>query len=246
MNLYIYDDFLSKSRYNNIINKTEIRITDLGLTGKIIRLGLIRSIKSLVQQEIRSGVKNIIAVGNNNTIHKIISSLVDDSLSEIFLNQILFSIIPIGPNQSIANSFGIKNEEEACNIILARRVEEIDIGLIGKNYFLNKLEFLYNNININFKDNFSIETNKKTKTIIYNIIDNKSLKNIEKFNPCDNVLDLFIFGKKNEISYFPIKEIKIDSNGEILLDNSIKCQTPNKISILDRKLKVIVGKNRFF
>jgi hypothetical protein len=98
MNLYIYDDFLNKSRYNKAINRVEIRLTDLGLNGKIIRLGTIKNINSLIQQEIRNGVKNVIAVGNNKTANKVVTALIKDKLNNIFSQDVLFSLIPIGDN----------------------------------------------------------------------------------------------------------------------------------------------------
>ena len=45
MYVYIYDDYLNKGRYNKAINRMEIRLTDLALNGKIIRLSGIKNIK---------------------------------------------------------------------------------------------------------------------------------------------------------------------------------------------------------
>jgi len=138
MHVYIYDDYLNKNKYNKIINRIEIRLTDLGLNGKIIRLGGIKNIKSAIQNEVRLGAKTIIAVGNNQTINKIIGAIIDNNIYGDFQKNTLLGIIPVGGDNSIAQSFGIKDEEEACNILLARRVEKIDLGLAGQHYFLNQ------------------------------------------------------------------------------------------------------------
>lgn len=246
MNLYVYDDFLNKSRYNRAINRIEIRLTDLGLNGKIIRLGSIKNINSLIQQEVRNGAKNIIAVGNNETANKVASALVDDKLNEIFYKDILFSIIPVGDNQSIANALGIEKEEKACNIILARRVETINIGKVSKHYFLNKAEISNDLININFKNDFKVEVPKNSKTTIYNLNDNIAFKQNNLFNINKDNLKIIINDKSNSFSFFASEYIKISGNSNILLDNYKTTTLPNEIEILTNKLKVIVGKNRLF
>ena len=48
MHVYIYDDYLAKGKYNKAINRMEIRITDLGLNGKILRLSGIKNVKAAI------------------------------------------------------------------------------------------------------------------------------------------------------------------------------------------------------
>ena len=84
MNIYIYDDYLNKSKYSRVLNRVEIRLTDLGLNGKIIRLGAIKNIRDVIQNEIKSGAKTIIAVGNNQTVNKIIGEI--DSNKDSFIS----------------------------------------------------------------------------------------------------------------------------------------------------------------
>ncbi len=244
MNLFVYDDFLNKSRYNRVLNKIEIRLTDLGLNGKIIRLGSIKNTSSLIQQEVRNGAKNIIAVGNNFTANKVVSALIDNNLSDLFLKDVLFSLIPVGDNQSIARSLGIEKEEEACNIILARRIEKINIGLAGKHYFINKAEIKKSNILLDF-NNFKIDVPVKNTTTIYNLNDNSALLN-KNIIFDSNKIKLFITNKSGDLSYFQTDEISINGENLLILDNSISISLPKKISLLKGRLNVIVGKNRLF
>jgi len=244
MNLFVYDDFLNKSRYNRVLNKIEIRLTDLGLNGKILRLGSIKNTSSLIQQEVRNGAKNIIAVGNNFTVNKVVSALVDNNLSDLFLKDVLFSLIPVGDNQSIAQSLGIEKEEEACNIILARRIEKINIGLAGKNYFINKAEIKKSNILLDFND-FKVEVSDKNTTSIYNLFDNTDIlnKNII-FN--NNKIKVVITNKNGDLSYLQADNLQINGEDLMLIDNSITINLPKNIGLLKNKLNVIVGKNRLF
>lgn len=246
MNAYIYDDFLNKSRYRRAINRVEIRLTDLGLNGKIIRLGAIKNVKEAIQAEIKNGIKNIIAVGNNETANKVISAMIANKAYGFFQKDILFSIIPIGDNNSIAASFGIKKDEDACNILLARRIKPIDIGLAGNNIFLNKAELFSDSAKIEIDEDYTLELTKKTTVKIINLNDNPDLIFKERVDPCDNHLNLIINGKGIDNTFITSNNIKISGPGELLLDESVSIPLPAEIGIISEKINIIVGKDRSF
>lgn len=246
MNVYIYDDFLNKSRYRRALAKVEIRLTDLGLNGKIIRLGAIKNVREVIQSEIKNGAKNIIAVGNNETVNKVVSAIMSSKSYDLFKKELLFSIIPIGDNNSIAESLGIKKSEDACNIILARRVENINIAWAGKNIFINKLELVNNGLKIEIDNKYEIELiNKKNSAHIINIADKKSLNFFEKISPQDNLLNIMIDKGKDE-TFIASKNIKIKGLGEVILDSCLLEKTPIDIGLLQENLNIIVGKERSF
>lgn len=246
MNVYIYDDFLNKSRYRRALAKVEIRLTDLGLNGKIIRLGAIKNVREAIQSEIKNGAKNIIAVGNNETVNKVVSAIMSSKSYDLFKKELLFSIIPIGDNNSIAESLGIKRSEDACNIILARRVENINIAWAGKNIFINKLEIIDSNLKIEVDNKYEIELiNKKNSAQIINIADKKSLNFFEKINPQDNLLNIMIDKGRDE-TFVASKNIKIIGVGEVILDSCLLEKTPIDIGLLQENLNIIVGKERSF
>ena len=247
MNIYIYDDYLNKSKYSRVLNRVEIRLTDLGLNGKIIRLGAIKNIRDVIQNEIKNGAKTIIAVGNNQTVNKIIGSIIDNELYGFFQKNILFSIIPIGEDNSIADSLGIKREEEACNVLLARRVKKIDIGLVNNYYFLNKASIESQGTIIDINGDYVIEPQEKGLINIFNlkssVNDDKSIR----VNPIDGKLDIYIKGRGKNLSFLSVKKLKISNpNQLLLLDDIIEIKTPADISIISGKLNVIVGKDRTF
>jgi len=246
MNIYIYDDFLNKTKFNRVLNRVEIRLTDLGLNGKIIRLGSIKNIRDVIQNEIKNGAKTIVAVGNNQTVNKIIGSIIDNELYGFFQKNILFSIIPIGEDNSIANSLGIKKEEEACNTLLARRVKKVDIGLVNNYYFLNKAIIEGQDTILEIND-YILEPQEKGLISIYNL---KSAQDDDKnlrINPVDGKLDVYIKNKNKDFSFLSIKKLKISSKkNSLILDDVIEIKTPAEISVIPGKLNVIVGKDRSF
>ena len=222
----------------------EIRLTDLGLNGKIIRLGGIKNIKGTIQNEVRLGAKTIIAVGNNQTINKIIGSIIDTEIYGDFQRKTLLGIIPIGDDNSIAESFGIKNEEEACNILLARRVEKIDLGLVGKHYFLNQATIASAGTTIEI-DNYSLEITEKGEVQIINLLSNAKEKIIS--NPHDGKLELVIRTRKKDQTFLTVKKIKISNPEEkLLIDGIVEVATPVEIGIMQNKVNVIVGRDRLF
>lgn len=246
MNAYIYDDFLNKSRYRRALNKVEIRLTDLGLNGKIIRLGAIKNVKEVIQTEIKNGIKNIIAVGNNETANKVISAMITNKTYGFFQKDILFSIIPIGDNNSIAASFGIKKEDDACNILLARRIKQIDIALAGNNIFLNKAELVSDNAQIKIGEDYTLELTKKTKVKIVNLNDDADLIYKERVDPCDNLLNLVVNNRGIDNTFITSNNIRISGEGQLILDESVSVPLPTDIGIISEKINIIVGKDRSF
>lgn len=246
MNVYIYDDFLDKNKYRRALNRIEIRLTDLGLNGKIIRLGAIKNVKEVIQSEIKGGAKNIVAVGDNYTANKVIRSMIDNKEYDFFQKDILFSIIPVGSNNSLADSLGIKKEEEACNILLARRIKELDIAIAGKDIFLNKAELNSNNAEIKVGTEYSLELLKRTKLQFLNIDSEKNGFYKEKIRPDDSLINLLIKSRSGQDTFISESQFKISGEGELLLDDCLSVELPTQISISTKKINVIVGKDRFF
>lgn len=246
MYVYIYDDYLNKGKYSRTLNKLEIRLTDLGLSGKIVRLGAIKNVKDLIQGEIKTGAKTIVAVGNNATINKIIGAVVDNDTYGFFQKNILLFAIPIGDNNSIADSLGIKRED-ACETLLARRIKKIDIGTINNKYFLNKVSLDGQETKLEINGLYTIESDNKNRIDIINLAHKNDINKELKSNPHDGLLDLHIKDRHNSVTYITVKNIKILSkNVKILIDESEEISSPAEISAVKEKLNFIVGKDREF
>ena len=57
MHVYIYDSFLGHKKFDNTLARIETRLTDLGLNGKISRMGAMKNIQSTVSNELKRGAK---------------------------------------------------------------------------------------------------------------------------------------------------------------------------------------------
>jgi len=246
---YIYDYFLNHKKFEPILAKIETRLTDLGLNGKFCKQGLMQNIKDATQNEIRRGVKSIIAVGNDNTLHNIINSIND--------HNIVVGLIPINfESNNVAKFLGIPFAEQACNTIAARRIEEIDLIKANSSLFLSSAQITSLGTILEINNNYSIESKENGLIKIINLnYDNEKISSTE-FKPNDGKVDILIKINKNKVfsremvnnTSISLKELTINNlnNESLLLDNFNKIKTPVKIEVIPRALKIIVGKERFF
>jgi len=239
MNVFIYDDFLKK--HQKAVNNLEITLHKLNLNGKIVYLESIRNINDLIRDEVNSGAKTIVAVGNNKTVNKVLNGMMTGDNQNIALG-----IIPIGDNNSIAQTCGIRNEKEACDILLARRIEKIDVAQANTTYFISSAQIKSKGTTIKIKD-FSIDQADNGEINIINIPNkNCSAKNILA-NPQDGQLNLLISSNKN-YSLLTVKELELENDRaeKLIVDESVSIDTPVKIGLSEHQINLIVGKNREF
>ena len=249
MNIFVYDSFLNQKKYDRLLARIETRITDLGLNGKISRLSPTRNIQETISNELRRGAKTIIAVGNNKIVNQIINSLAG--------SQVPLGIIPIGEdNNDIAKSLGIESVEAACDILSARLLVKLDLGLVNQTYFLSNVSINNQGTVIDMNKNYTIESAEKGLIYIFNLIGEQiKLPPKVKFIPDDGLLELVVntYGNKNFFtrqdhqSIFKIKKITIHNlKHQLILDGSIPLAAPAEITIAKKHLNVIVGKDRSF
>lgn len=254
MHVYIYDSFLNQKKYEKVMARVETRITDLGLNGKINRLGPMKNINDLISTELSRGAKTITAVGNDETVCRAINSMAGSDVA--------LGIIPISKEKNlIAASLGIGNEEDACDILSARRIIKLDLGQANNLYFLANALITNRGTTIEINKNYSIEIMEGGEVGIVNLATEGDIpecrllyKNINS-NPQDGILELFIKTKQSKgflkkltgQSVFPFKKLTvINEQHPVILDGAIEIKTPVEISVAKQALNVIVGKDRGF
>jgi len=252
MHVYIYDSYINQKKYDKAIAMIETRLTDLGLNGKIARLGLMKNIPDLVQNELKRGAKTITAVGNDQTVCQVINALAGNAAP--------LGIIPVGKNNNfIATSLGITSSQEACDILSARRIMKLDLGRANQNFFLANANITTLGTIVEIDQDYSIETAESGIVNIVNFTTGEEKLPISstqnKFNPTDGILEFFIvtgqdrkFLKKiTGKSIFSFKSLTIiNKDYPVILDQVLKISTPVEISVAKQILNVIVGKERSF
>lgn len=266
MYYYFYDTFLLDNKYQKILHRVENKLVDLGIDGKIGRPSMMINIEKLLNEEIKKGVKTIVAVGNDQTIDKIINIAVAEKIT--------IGIIPIGEDNKVAEILGIPPMDLACDTLSRRRVKKIDLLKINSRYYILNLKMdADKNVEIVCENKYKVKLiAKKGEIYIYNLVDKEYIKNNFKFkknidnyfNPQDEIFDIVIkptgtgltssllkiFKRKqtNCATIIPEKKIRINSNGirSAICDNNSVIKTPLNIEIAPQILKIIVGKNRKF
>jgi len=253
MYYYIYDIFTNQKKYERNLQKIESKLADLGIQGRVCKLNVLKNLNNILEEIEANNIKNIIAVGNDQTVSKISSLLIDKNL--------VLGYIPIEPNSVIASIFGIDNYESACEIISKRKIAKIDVGKINGQYFLFSVESPTNEIALKF-DKYKISPRQNNQSAgIYNInIDKQEFTS----NPSDGKMEA-VFSPRlksswfswfkpkskptNNKSVFPITKVDIKHNRKpvmLIIDRARKIKTPVEIEVLKQKLKIIVGRDRMF
>ena len=257
MHIYIYDDYVNTKKYDNALARIETRITDLGLNGKIIRLGLLRNINEAVENEIKRGAKTIVAVGNDKTVNKIINAIISAAINNQMDVETPLGIIPVGnEGNTIAETLGIGKEEEAGDVLSARRIEKLDIAQAGNSFFISQARIASQGTTLEIEKDYSIEIMEPGEINVINLSTFSDLPEEARPNPRDKTLELYIktkggrkFSNLNPSpnqSFFSLKRLTIiNQKHPIILDNAIEIPTPAEISV-NRSLNVIVGKERRF
>jgi len=259
MNVYIYDSYVNEKKYLQTVAKIETRITDLGLNGKIVRLGIMNSVFDIIDSEVKKGAKTIIAVGNAYLLNQCINAIAQlGRVNPVFAKTPL-GFIPVGKKfNEIASYLGIDFAENACDVISARRIQKLDLGLVDKDkYFLTHAQISTTSSVIEIDKNYSLEITKAGTISVVNLPLGVSLPSEANISAEDGIIELVIQNKHdkgfitqpggNNSSMFSFSKLRISNQKfPIVLDGTIKLTTPVNIQVAKEKTYLIVGKGRQF
>jgi len=262
MYFYIYDSFLRDKKYEKALLNIEARVADLGIKGRAVKLTVLQQLEETIREAIDRGAKTIVAVGNDKTINETVNVIAG-------YQNVTLGIVPVGEGNEIANILGIPSEESACDVISNRLIDVLDVGKINEQYFLGKIEVEDGGVNVECDGLYKIAPVGGIEKIY---VCNFGYFEGQKIDPKDGALDvlvkpgedegrgIFSFLKKKREgfdSFFANRIIKItsvltdDKAGGIQekplnVDDVRVVKTPATITIVPRRLNVIVGKERLF
>ena len=128
---YLYDDFLADRQYDRALANLETRTSALGIHGRHARLAIFRSAKELVEGLVREGAETIVVVGNDHSLMKTMWFLPSMNVT--------VGYIPVAEPHGIAEMLGIPAGDDACDVLAGRRIETVDIGMLGDRFFLTEV-----------------------------------------------------------------------------------------------------------
>jgi diacylglycerol kinase family enzyme len=249
MYLYIYDDFVQDPKLEREVSLVETRLTDLGISGRIARLALFRDAKELIYDEVRSGeITTIVALGNDGTFRKVLDAASDYGIA--------LAIIPIGSsNHHVSSILGFPASVEACDVLSARIIEELDVGEIDGRRFIGTATIkTFSQSTIQMDGMYQIVTPGQGTIEARNL--ELSDAEVRAANPVTGRLDLAIrpsskgwFSRtRHEASIIPFRHAHIRSNKPMVIsvDGKENEAMETTINIFPQRLRVVIGKERKF
>jgi len=254
MYVYLYDNFLRQKNFASTIRAMEIRLTDYGIAGKILRLHNFIDAKAIVEDEIRKGAKTLVIVGNDSTFGQVLSRSATCNCT--------FGFLPVGPHNTIAEVLGIPVGIDSCDVLSRRRREHLDVGWINSRYFVSQLHVMRGRLEVVYDERFKVTATDMMEVIVCNLQPffwKRSKKDPEEHvvHPQDGKLEAFIrpLTKKGwwgynyeEPSIFPFEEMIITANEPFAVeaDGKVTKEVKVKIKLAHSKIDMIVGRNRKF
>jgi diacylglycerol kinase family enzyme len=180
------------------------------ISGEMVRVTAIRGIPELVELAAERGVKTLIACGTDDTFNIMLAYLAGRDFA--------LGFIPLVQDTSLGQILGLESLETAVKTVAARRLEKMDLAVMGDNYFISQVEFGVASTKVRNMGWFS-SMSSLTKEV-YNLklrIDNsytmdisclggtvtnsrtRSSSNISIANPTDGFLDLMILERLTKI-----------------------------------------------
>jgi len=254
MYVYIYDSFVRNKKFESAIRAMEVRLTDYGIAGKILRLNNYTDAKPIIDDEIRRGAKTVVIVGNDETFGHV--------LSRSATCDCVFGFLPVGQSNTIAEVLGIPAGVGACDVLSRRRKERLDVGWMNNRYFISQLHVLPAKVEVVYDDRFKAYANDKMEVVVCNLKPfywkpDRHSKEQFVVHPQDGKLEAFLrpltkagfWGYKYESpSIFPFEEMEITGKEPFTLeaDGKTSKEVKVKIKLAHGKIEMIVGRNRKF
>ena len=253
MYVYLYDNFLRQKKYENVVKAIEIRLTDFGIAGKILRLNNYTDVKEIIEDEIKREAKTVVIVGDNKTFGHV--------LSRSATCNVVFGFLPIGKDNSIAGVLGLPVGVDACDVLSRRKREKLDIGWMNNRYFVSQLHVMPSDIEVSYDERFKVTSKDKTELVVCNLQPfywNKSKKEDDfVVHPQDGKLEAFLrpLTKKKwwgynyeDPSVFPFEEMVVKSRSPFVVeaDGKRSKEIKIKIKLASGKIDMVVGRDRRF
>jgi diacylglycerol kinase family enzyme len=180
---YVYDDFLSDKRFERDVASLETKLSTFDLSGHIGRMSLFRSAKDLVEGMVAKGASTIVVVGNDGSLDKTMWFLPD-------MNVTVGYIPLVGPS-AVAKLLGIPVGIAACDVLAARRIEHLDMGMLDDRYFLTEVSLPATTAALSIEGMYSVSPSDGGSLAIRNL-GGRVGSDLVASNPRDGLLDAVV------------------------------------------------------
>jgi hypothetical protein len=244
---YIYDDFLSDRRYERELGQVETELARHGIGGRTFRLSPLTASRDLIKDLVMDGAKNVVFVGNDLTVEKMMWFLPDLDVT--------IGYIPITDKNPLAELLGISFGAPAVDILAARFVETFDIGKINDRYFFTEVVLPSTKAALEIEGRYRVSPRVGGAIVVRNLGGSLEHGNAD---PKDGWLEAVIqtvtpgvsstFWKKAalEETRIPLQNgaIIAQEPTDIYVDGHITNGSKFRLQIIPNKLRMITGRRR--
>ncbi len=257
MYIYLYDAFVKKGPYARVIKSIENRLTDLELTGKVVKLAQFSNPKGILYDETRNGAKTVIVVGDETTFSRVLTRCADVDM--------VFGWIPVGRNIAMSHQLGIPYGAEACQTVSARRVLDLDVLKVNDRYAIAELHIPMSKVWMAMDGKYAMgPTGDALELAVCNL---RSLPWCKKprgraVTPADQGLEVFVRpmdGSKSKrkkfwkdpfapLTVLPFSRMTVYGKKpfELFIDGQRSKETRVEVRLAPDRVRVIAGRNRSF
>lgn len=234
MYLYLYAPFLKHKKYASDLALFEGRVTDFGISGKVVQLSQFLKFPAAIKEFGLKRLTTLVLVGDD--------ALFEEAISHFALSQVVLGFIPIGETiygPALSLPAGI----QAVEALAARRILKVDLGSVEKRFFLGSLRC----------EGSDIELHSLTYSIFPNghaVIEVKNMG--EGADPTDGLLDVSIipfdgkvFKKAGQASHLKLTSCRLKSQKPMTVECSGQgtLKTPLQVDIVSKAIRIIVGRS---
>lgn len=167
MYCYIYKkNEKNNAEYERILS----RLKEHKIDGEQKVVENLKDVYSASIEAVEKGFKTIVAVGDDEVFNMVLGAVKDNGL------QTVFGYIPLIQHSPISHMLGISDSKSACEILIARKLEEFKLISINKAYFIDKIAIKLgeqktkNGItSINVNKSFTLKA-KPNEIILHNVL----------------------------------------------------------------------------
>ncbi len=235
MYYYIVDpQKISQRQFERVQNNLYSSLSEYRISGETARVTGLRTITQLVEGAFARGVKTLVAVGTDETLHEVINALKG--------REMIVGFVPLVPTE-LSLILGLPSIEHAAKTIGLRRIAELDLVSVNDTLFLSKLDFgsaaktsgLSSFLNFKavqdlwklpvFQIKFSADNNNfqgSLSAVGGSVVNSRAgSEESNMFNPTDGVLDLLLLPKLGKLATFKHRQAILKGEYEKIPGSSL-------------------------
>jgi len=250
------------------MDRLDLGMTQHGITGRKIRLNRLSDLAGSIDECLRSGIKTLVAVGNDTTASKVINQIMKsraDEKKQAAFDGAVFGVISVSSPGLVSRCLGIDSIQASIDALKTGKTQTVDVGVLNnRHYFLSAaifpqqsvLTFLTYSVTSLHPDhqisvcnaNIFYQDNQDGPIGRFSCSDGK-LEAVIAYRPHAPLLERLLRKKKAATSYvvesvFPIQKITVSHKQKIIrvvADAEKELSAPVAVSLLPKSLKVIIG-----